>query len=49
MKQGARTGVDRVDITGQVEGVQLEAVDASRVADSLKPRSDSLPPVRSSR
>jgi hypothetical protein len=49
MKQGVRTGVDRVDIRGQVDGIQLEAVDASRSADSLAPRTDSLSRVRSSR
>jgi hypothetical protein len=48
MKQGVRTGVDRVDIRGQVDGVQLEAVDAAR-ADSLAPRPDSLARLRSSR
>jgi hypothetical protein len=41
MKQGVRTGVDRVDVRGQVDGIQLEASDAAR--DSLAPRADSLP------
>jgi hypothetical protein len=41
MKQGVRTGVDRVDIRGQVEGVQLEASDAVP-ADSPRRRADSL-------
>jgi hypothetical protein len=42
MKQGVRTGVDRVDIRGQVDGIQLEAADAPPAADSIKPRPDSL-------
>jgi hypothetical protein len=42
MKQGARTGVDRVDIRGQVDGIQLEATDA-QAADSAGSRADSLP------
>jgi hypothetical protein len=41
MKQGARTGVDRVDIRGQVDGIQLEATDA-QAADSAGSRADSL-------
>jgi hypothetical protein len=41
MKQGVRTGVDRVDIRGQVDGVQLEASDV-RPADSTRTRADSL-------
>ena len=48
MKQGVRTGVDRVDIRGQVDGVQLEATDA-QPADSASPRSDSLPRPRGTR
>src|SRR5687767_3558968 len=42
MKHGARTGVDRVDIRGQVDGIQLEAFNPPPVADSLRARSDSL-------
>jgi hypothetical protein len=42
MKHGVRTGVDRVDVRGQVEGVQLEATDA-RPVDSLAPGRDTLP------
>jgi hypothetical protein len=49
MKQGARTGVDRVDIRGQVDGIQLEASDVTPAADSLKARADSLPRPRNSR
>jgi hypothetical protein len=49
MKQGVRTGVDRVDIRGQVDGVQLEAADAPVARDSLAPRSDSLPRARGGR
>jgi len=45
MKQGVRTGVDRVDIRGQVDGIQLEASDAQQ-ADSARSRSDSLPRQR---
>jgi hypothetical protein len=36
MKHGARTEVDRVDVRGQVDGIQLEATDAVPV-DSLAP------------
>jgi hypothetical protein len=43
MKHGARTGVDRVDVQGQVDGIQLEAADAVPV-DSLAPRPE--PPER---
>jgi hypothetical protein len=42
MKQGTRTGVDRVDVRGQVDGIQLEATDALPAVDSLAPRSDSV-------
>jgi hypothetical protein len=49
MKQGARTGVDRVDIRGQVDGIQLEPSDVAPAADSLKVRPDSLSRLRSSR
>jgi hypothetical protein len=49
MKQGVRTGVDRVDVRGQVDGIQLEASDAPPAADSLLRRSDSLSPGRGSR
>jgi hypothetical protein len=48
MKQGVRTGVDRVDIRGQVDGIQLEASDA-QPTDSTRPRADSLPPPRGTR
>lgn len=49
MKQGDRRGVDRVDIRGQVDGVQLEATDAPPAADSLAPRRDSLSRGRAGR
>jgi hypothetical protein len=49
MKQGVRTGVDRVDIRGQVDGIQLEAADPPTRPDSLAPRADSLPRSRGSR
>jgi hypothetical protein len=42
MKTGAQTGVERVDVRGQVEGIQLEATDV-RPADSVAPQSSSLP------
>ncbi|MFL5402041.1 MAG: hypothetical protein ACJ8BF_04415 [Gemmatimonadales bacterium] len=45
MKQGVRTGVDRVDIRGQVDGIQLEPSDA-RPADSTRTRPDSASPAR---
>jgi hypothetical protein len=48
MKQGARAGVDRVDIRGQVDGIQLEASDA-QPTDSTRPRPDSLPRPRGTR
>jgi hypothetical protein len=48
MKQGVRTGVDRVDIRGQVDGIQLEASDAQPV-DSARARPDSLPRPRGTR
>jgi hypothetical protein len=46
MKQGVKTGVDRVDIRGQVDGIQLEASDATPAADSARTRADSTPRVR---
>jgi hypothetical protein len=49
MKQGVRTGVDRVDIRGQVDGIQLEATDLPAKRDSLAPPSDSLRRARGSR
>jgi hypothetical protein len=42
MKHGARTSVDRVDVRGQVDGIQLEAVEAPPPADTLRPRPDTL-------
>jgi hypothetical protein len=47
MKQGVQTGVDRVDIRGQVDGVQLEATDV--VPDSLRARPDSASRRRGAR
>jgi hypothetical protein len=47
MKQGARTGVDRVDVRGQVDGIQLEATDLR--PDSAAARPDSLPGGRGGR
>ena len=48
MKTGVRTGVDRVDIRGQVDGIQLEATDA-KAEDSTKARPDSLSRPRGTR
>ena len=48
MKHGARTGVDRVDVRGQVEGIQLEATDARPAGDSLTTGRDSVPGSRGS-
>jgi hypothetical protein len=48
MKQGVRTGVDRVDIRGQVDGIQLEPTDALP-ADSGGVRPDSLSRPRGTR
>jgi hypothetical protein len=45
MKHGSRTGVDRVDIRGQVDGIQLEASDA-QPADTTRTRADSLTRIR---
>jgi hypothetical protein len=42
MKQGARSGVDRVDVQGLVDGIQLEASDAAAGSDSAAARSDTL-------
>jgi hypothetical protein len=43
MKQGIKSGVDRVDIRGQVDGIQLEASDVTPAADSARARADSVP------
>jgi hypothetical protein len=43
MKQGPAPGVDRVDVRGLIDGIQLEASDAAPAADSLQPPGDSLP------
>ena len=48
MKPGAQGGVDRVDVQGLQDGIQLEASDAPP-ADSLKSRGDSLPRGQGSR
>jgi hypothetical protein len=45
MKHGSRTGVDRVDIRGQVDGIQLEASDA-QPADTTRTRTDSISRIR---
>ena len=48
MSQAPKGGVDRVDVRGQVDGVQLEAADAPTAPDSTKPPPASPPagPVR---
>jgi hypothetical protein len=48
MKTGVQGGVDRVDVRGQVDGVQLEAADAPP-RDTLAPRADSLQRGRAGR
>lgn len=42
MAQGPRSGVDRVDIRGQVDGIQLEAAEPAARPDSLGARTDSV-------
>jgi hypothetical protein len=49
MNPGAQRGVERVDIRGQVDGVQLEAADAPARPDTAAAPADSLPRVRSTR
>jgi hypothetical protein len=49
MSPAERGGVDRVDIRGQVDGIQLEASDASAKPDSVAPPADSLPRRRGAR
>jgi hypothetical protein len=49
MNPGAQRGVERVDIRGQVDGVQLEAADAPARPDTAAAPADSLPRVRSPR
>jgi hypothetical protein len=44
MSPAPKGGVDRVDVRGQVDGIQLEAADAAALPDSLKPRPLSPPP-----
>ncbi len=46
MSRSPRGGVDRVDIRGQVEGIQLEAADAPVQPDSTAGPRDSVPPPR---
>jgi hypothetical protein len=48
MKQTIPSGVERVDIRGQVDGIQLDASDAASV-DSSRSRRDSLPAARGTR
>ena len=38
MSQAAKGGVDRVDVRGQVDGIQLEAGEAPAAPDSTKPK-----------
>jgi hypothetical protein len=49
MKHGSRTVVERVDIRGQVDGIQLEATDAPPPTDSVRVRADSLVGARGGR
>ena len=42
MKHGARSGVDRVDVRGLIDGIQLEASDVSAAADSTRARRDTV-------
>ena len=49
MKHGVRTGVDRVEVRGQVDGIQLEAADLPPAADSLRARPDTLSRARGGR
>jgi hypothetical protein len=44
MSQAPKGGVDRVDVRGQVDGIQLEAADAAAAPDSARPGSVSPPP-----
>jgi hypothetical protein len=44
MKPGVRTGVDRVDVRGQVDGIQLDASDAP--TDSVRAGADSTTRIR---
>ena len=48
MSQAPKGGVDRVDVRGQVDGIQLEAADAAALPDSARPPAVSPPrgPVR---
>jgi hypothetical protein len=48
MSQAAKGGVDRVDVRGKVDGIQLEAADAVAPPDSVRPQPVSPPgaPVR---
>jgi len=47
MRNGDSTGVDRVDVRGKVDGVQLEAAPDSTPADSTRPAADSTRGARS--
>ena len=48
MSQAPKGGVDRVDVRGQVDGIQLEAADAAAPPDSTRARTVSPPraPIR---
>ncbi len=49
MNPAQKGGVDRVDIRGQVDGIQLEAVDAPVRPDSAAAPRDSVPPRQGGR
>lgn len=42
MKHGARSGVDRVDVRGLIDGIQLEASEVSAATDSTRARGDTV-------
>jgi hypothetical protein len=49
MSRAPKSGVDRVDIRGQVEGIQLEAAETPAQPDSAAARADSLRRRRAAR
>ncbi len=49
MSQAAKGGVDRVDVRGQVDGIQLEAGEAPVAPDSTRPQPARRPGVPATR
>jgi hypothetical protein len=49
MKQGAQKGVDRVDVQGLIDGIQLEPSDVSAARDSSRAQGDSASRGRGTR